>query len=292
MGPTPHSPTLAMAFAVLAYLAAFGLGIYVSVMMLLNTVSSNAGSSPADELVLHGFLTGLGLLFGYYATASLGRGWTVEWRRGRRPKASGSGLLSAGAALGALLLGYWAIGPFVPERYTRVGEADGSLALAALNAFIGAAVAEEFIVLALPVVLLRAIAPSTLQGRTLIFVLGVLVCLRMAYHLYYGWAALTLLPWAVVVSAVYLRWGQVWPLVIEHTIYNTSLAEIRADLISRDTTLALLALGAATCMAVGIALRTHQLRSNPHDADATTELSTTATAATTAFCDHDGRQHR
>ena len=126
----------------------------------------------------------------------------------------------------------------------------------------------------------------------MILVLGMLVCLRMAYHLYYGWAALTLLPWALVVSVVYLRWGGVWPLVIEHTIYNTSLAAIRADLISRDTTLALLALGAGACMAIGIALRTHRLRSNPHDAGATTELSTTATAATTAFSDHDGRQHR
>ncbi|MEK4243660.1 CPBP family glutamic-type intramembrane protease [Janibacter sp. FSL W8-0316] len=292
MRPTPRSPTLAVAFAVLAYLGAFGLGVYVSVTALFNTVSSNAGSSPADELVLHGFLTGLGLLFGYYATASLGHGWTVEWLRGRRPNASGSGLLTAGAALGALLLGYWAIGPFVPETYTRVSEADGNLALAALDAFIGAAVAEEFIVLALPVVLLRAIAPNTLRGAPLLLVLGLLVCLRMAYHLYYGWAALTLLPWALVVSVVYLRWGQIWPLVIEHTIYNTSLAAIRADLISRDIALALLALGAGACMAVGLALRTHQLRISPHDAGATTELSTAATAATTAFSDHDGRQHR
>lgn len=257
MRPTPQSSIQATALAALAYLATFGLGIYISVVMLVKDVTSNANSSPVDELIFHVFLTGLGLLLGYSATQTLGRTWVLEWVRGRRPRTPGSGILSAGAALSALLLGYWTIGPFLSNSYTRVSEADGALAIAAVDAFVGAGVAEEFIVLALPVVLLRGIAPSMLQGRHFALILGVLVCLRMAYHLYYGWFALTLLPWALVVSLVYLRWGQVWPLVIEHTVYNTALATIRAELLSREAALTLLSVVAGSCLITGSLLMSH-----------------------------------
>lgn len=257
MRPTPRSSIQATALAALAYLATFGLGIYISVVMLVKDVTSNANSSPVDELIFHVFLTGLGLLLGYSATQTLGKTWVLEWALGRRPRTPGSGLLSAGAALSALLLGYWTIGPFLSNTYTRVSEADGALAIAAVDAFVGAGVAEEFIVLALPVVLLRGIAPSMLRGRHFALILGALVCLRMAYHLYYGWFALTLLPCALVVSLVYLRWGQVWPLVIEHTLYNTALATIRAELLSREAALTLLSVVAGSCLITGSLLMSH-----------------------------------
>lgn len=198
--PTLPVTTLSATFVALAYLASFGPGVYVSIVVLLNDVASDAASSPVDELISRVFLVGVGLILGYGATQCLGRSWTREWLRGRRSSTPGSGILSAGAALGALMLGYWAIGPFVSPTYTHSREADGSMAIATVKAFIGAGVAEEFIVLALPVVLLRAAAPNALRGRWLALTLGVLVSLRMAFHLYYGWWALTLLPWAVVAS--------------------------------------------------------------------------------------------
>lgn len=82
----------------------------------------------------------------------------------------------------------------------------------------------------------------------------------MAYHLYYGWFALTLLPWALVVSLVYLSWGQVWPLVIEHTVYNTALAAIRAELLGREAALTLLAAVAGSCLIAGSLLMSHHRR--------------------------------
>lgn len=266
--PTLPVTTLSATFVALAYLASFGPGVYVSIVVLLNDVASDAASSPVDELISRVFLVGVGLILGYGATQCLGRSWTREWLRGRRSSTPGSGILSAGAALGALMLGYWAIGPFVSPTYTHSREADGSMAIATVKAFIGAGVAEEFIVLALPVVLLRAAAPNALRGRWLALTLGVLVSLRMAFHLYYGWWALTLLPWAVVASAAYLRWGRVWPLVFQHTAYNMALAAIRADLVDREATLATLSLTAGFCVILGWLLisrhRTSRLRFMQH----------------------------
>lgn len=79
--PTLPVTTLAATFVALAYLASFGPGVYVSIVVLLNDVASDAASSPVDELISRVFLVGVGLILGYGATQCLGRSWTRSVER-------------------------------------------------------------------------------------------------------------------------------------------------------------------------------------------------------------------
>jgi hypothetical protein len=85
-----------------------------------------------------------------------------------------------------------------------------------------AGVGEELLVLALPYLVLTRIRfrdrpiPSTA-------VMALLVALRMSYHVYYGWSALSLLPWAITSVAVFARYQRVWPLILTHTVYDLVL---------------------------------------------------------------------
>lgn len=154
------------------------------------------------------------------------------------------------ATIGALLGGYFA-GRLagVPPSQAAL-EHDGPLGYQLVRG-VTAAVGEEFIVLALPVVLVRYTTPHLLTRRAgVVAVVIGLVILRMAYHLYYEQSALMLVPWAVVTALLYLRIGRVWPLIIAHAAYNTLLAFNDHDLLAHPATLTILGV-----VAVGALLR-------------------------------------
>jgi membrane protease YdiL (CAAX protease family) len=50
---------------------------------------------------------------------------------------------------------------------------------------------------------------------------GVLVALRLSYHLYYGVGVLTLLPWAVLSVIMYRRRRRLLPFIVAHVLWDT-----------------------------------------------------------------------
>lgn len=93
-----------------------------------------------------------------------------------------------------------------------------------------AGVGEELLVLALPVVLLRRYFGHLSGAGPVVLFVG-LVAMRMSYHLYYEAWAFAHLPWAIVITALYLKFGVVWPLILAHAGFNTVQALGRYGLI-------------------------------------------------------------
>jgi membrane protease YdiL (CAAX protease family) len=60
----------------------------------------------------------------------------------------------------------------------------------------------------------------------------VAVCLRIPYHLYYGWAAFGVITFTLVNIWVYRRWRLLWPIVLAHATYDALqfLGELDAQL--------------------------------------------------------------
>lgn len=107
--------------------------------------------------------------------------------------------------------------PGIPEGrdypWSRVDSPEAG-ALSVYDSAIGGAV-EEFIVLAVPVVALRA------TGARWRIILPVAVLLRFAFHVYYGPTAYTgILVWAFATACLYLACGRIWPLFFAHATNN------------------------------------------------------------------------
>lgn len=252
---SPQAPprllaSLAVVFALLAYLVPFGVATWVSVVGLLNETTATGDPDYLEVLLGQMSLVAFGFVFAWGTVKLLGRPWRFEWAVGRTPAVRGSGLLTAGLALLALMGGYGVLAPFLSPGSSDTEETPLWFALP--RAFVYAGLAEELIVLALPIVALRALAPSLLSGRWLVLTIPVLVTLRMPYHLYHGEWMLTLLPWAVVTVLVYMRWGRVWPLILQHTFYNTMLALADADYFGQVTLNGTLVAAGLGCTAGGL----------------------------------------
>lgn len=97
---------------------------------------------------------------------------------------------------------------------------DGVAVMRVLDSMIGGA-SEELIVLALPIVALRA---ARLPWRVIV---PVATLLRVAFHVYYGPIALPgLAVWALIMVALYAWCGRVWPLFFAHATNNGVVALI------------------------------------------------------------------
>lgn len=249
---SPRTPPLwvrliAAVMGALAIAFAFGPGIATSVWLLFSEPGASASSDPVGSLITGLWFLSAGLVFAYGATRALAGGdATREWLRGRPDPQPGSGLLSAGGALLALLLGYLLFVALSPELRTQ--SANGPLWFELTWRVLVAGLGEELLVLALPVVLLRHSAPRWL-ARHGALVIVLLVALRMSYHVHYGVWALSLVPWAAAVAWLYLRFGRVWPLILQHAGYDIVLALRDAGTISQATQNALFV--AATVLLVG-----------------------------------------
>ncbi len=75
-----------------------------------------------------------------------------------------------------------------------------------------AAVTEEVVVVALPVMLLRA---AGVRIGPLVVV--ILLAARLSYHLYYGWGSLGVLLWGGLFLWIYIQRGTLWPLLTSHS---------------------------------------------------------------------------
>jgi membrane protease YdiL (CAAX protease family) len=76
----------------------------------------------------------------------------------------------------------------------------------------------------------------------------VAICLRIPFHLYYGWASLAVICFTVVNVWVYRRWRLLWPIVLAHAAYDA--VEFAGSLVPNLAGLALLGLGLATFVMV------------------------------------------
>lgn len=102
---------------------------------------------------------------------------------------------------------------------------------------IKAALGEEIIVVAIPIMILRYFEPpaQTRAVRRLSWVTGVvvgLVAMRVAYHLYQGTVVVWLVPWAVWTAWAFWRWrhpGLLVGLIAAHFVNNASAALPDAD---------------------------------------------------------------
>lgn len=121
------------------------------------------------------------------------------WAPQRLPWATTLG--AVGGVLVALALGDGVIGPLL-ESARLVNHLDSDPGIwPQVAAAVRAGVGEEIIVLAVPATVLRFYRVRTVPAVI------ILVLLRLAYHVYYGWTGIWwLVPWAVVAAVVYWRW--------------------------------------------------------------------------------------
>jgi membrane protease YdiL (CAAX protease family) len=76
---------------------------------------------------------------------------------------------------------------------------------------------EEMLVTGLTV---NALESAGVVGRRSWLIYVVAVCLRIPFHLYYGWASLGVIIFTVVNIWVYRRWRLLWPIVLAHATYD------------------------------------------------------------------------
>jgi membrane protease YdiL (CAAX protease family) len=76
---------------------------------------------------------------------------------------------------------------------------------------------EEMLVTGLTV---NALESAGFVGKRAWVIYVVAICLRIPYHLYYGWASLGVIIFTVVNIWVYRRWRLLWPIVLAHVTYD------------------------------------------------------------------------
>jgi len=76
---------------------------------------------------------------------------------------------------------------------------------------------EEMLVTGLTV---NALEAAGVVGKRSWLIYVVAICLRIPFHLYYGWASLGVIIFTVVNIWVYRRWRLLWPIVLAHATYD------------------------------------------------------------------------
>ncbi|OBC06981.1 MULTISPECIES: hypothetical protein [Gordonia] len=198
---------------VVAYLLAFGLGIFASVAALRGadlSIPSSADGGPVSydwtyvtvEICLT--MIAVGLVVG---AAELTAGGGFRWPGGdiaHRTSPVGPVVIVATIAVYALALvsaqliqqAMLAHGAGLPAPETRAGTPVSAAMILAAHAGIG----EEMIVVA---GLAMAVGLFT---RRAVIALPILIAARLAYHVYYGWAVAALVLWAAVSAYIIWRW--------------------------------------------------------------------------------------
>lgn len=198
---------------VLAYLLAFGLGIFASVAALRGadlSIRSSADGGPVSYdwtyVTVECALTVIALML-VVGAAELAAGGGFRWPGGdtaHRTSPVGPVVIVATIAVYALALvsaqliqqAMLAHGAGLPAPETRAGTPVSAAMILAVHAGIG----EEMIVVA---GLAMAIGLFT---RRAVIALPILIGARLAYHVYYGWAVAALVLWAAVSAYIIWRW--------------------------------------------------------------------------------------
>lgn len=197
------------AFTVMAI--CFGLPIHASVWAMMNGFPTGSGTfSDASfmRLIGHELFTAFVALF--YLRA---RGWDVASLR-PLPTAAGVGmgvvLYGTVWVLGAMLVSPFESGGVEQPIERMVQEARLSLPMIALTAVVNGTFEEVF---------LLGFLMRGLRGYGLSVALGLMLLVRVLYHLYQGpIGALWVLVFGLVVGLYYVSSGKLWPAVCAHIL--------------------------------------------------------------------------
>ena len=226
--------------AVLAIGSTYGFLAVYSFDLLLHGYphGSSPVSSDASQFVIGVVWLSFGLFLAWLACVTLSprgqMGLARTWLGGFKLPRPGRGLLVFSAALAADGLGYWLYVAVDAWRHLPSPEADPvahSLVYDAAYGVVWGGIGEELLVLALPVVVARALWPSASRMWVGLGMFA-LVALRLSYHAYQGYGAWSHLPWAVAAIALYLWSGRVWPQIIAHGVYDVAVSLLDHEVIS------------------------------------------------------------
>lgn len=204
------TPRSAIVVAAAAWVVFFGYGTVVAIKYLLAPWRPRQYLSfaPVGADLLKDYVPQVAaavLLFAFV------RRWSGTSRRGAGLAWPVPGPRPARQVVGWTLCGFFALGLFSAWATWMQGSGAGPWTrnagmppepwqvLDGLAGAVRAAVTEEIVVVAVPVLLLRA------AGRRIgPLVIVVLLAARLSYHLYYGWGALGVLVWAALFLWLYL----------------------------------------------------------------------------------------
>ncbi|WP_336794282.1 hypothetical protein [Gordonia malaquae] len=202
----------ALTVALMAYGAAYGLSIQTSI----DSWSTVPGGRIEASSDLGGEVTWfLVTLVACVAAVAMVRGRMLRWPWSQERTPWSLTLAVAGMAMSLTMLGI-VIKHMLGNNtgMTGGGITPVEIALTVVRAGVG----EEILVLAVPVFLMKSI------GVRFAVALPILVVLRVAYHLYYQWETVFLVPWAIGLAVIYWRWptGRVLlGLIGAHILYDT-----------------------------------------------------------------------
>lgn len=91
------------------------------------------------------------------------------------------------------------------------------LVLVGLVVALSAGFGEEMLITGL---VTNALEKAGMTGNRAWVIYLVAICLRIPFHLYYGWASLGVIIFTVVNIYVYRRWRLLWPIVLAHATYD------------------------------------------------------------------------
>jgi hypothetical protein len=211
---------------VLAYVVGFGLSVIDAVVVLAQPSAGGSDLSQHQSTALAGylFLLLLALLaaaVGMRTTAreplrlrpaDLGlRGTATTRRRAPAVAVLYIGLLAGAIGFTTHLLDWCGVRGSGAGSGIRAGS--GVLCVEAVHAAI-AGLVEEPVLLALPIALgRRARWPWQVT-------LVVMIAMRIAFHLYYGWDCLFVVPWMIGALVLYRWCPLLWPFVVGHGLFD------------------------------------------------------------------------
>ena len=106
----------------------------------------------------------------------------------------------------------------VTNQNTGAPSQGNSLWLVPVGVFVSAAAGfgEEMLITGMVVTVLEQAG----FGKRAWVIYLVAICLRIPFHLYYGWAAVGVICFTVINIWVYRRWRLLWPIVLAHATYD------------------------------------------------------------------------
>lgn len=206
----------------MAFLCGYGVYVVLALSLLLHPASDSDAVDPGTQIALEFWQLVLAFAVGLAVASRLGPSGVKDWLIGAREARAGRAALGAAWLLVALGCG-WVIVAVFGLTTSNAGLRDGWPRYDLLAAAVMAGIGEELLVLALPYLVLSRIRMRDGRPIPSLAATSVLIALRMSYHLYYGWAALSLLPWAITSVVVYAGLQRVWPLIVTHAAYDAVL---------------------------------------------------------------------
>lgn len=209
---------LAWTLIVLTYFVGWGLSTQSAITTLMNqgeyerrtiTLDDYLFSTASDAVVLLLAITGI-MLFGMDRNR-LRVPWRTSWRTffvySLIPVGASACASAAAAALG--LDHYDYPEPYYPHDWLHLVDTVSSAM---------AGPTEELALLALPVIALRRV------GHSWTTVCVTAACLRVPFHMYYGWTTIIFAAWAIAAVFLYRRTGAIAAIILAHAAHNAFIS--------------------------------------------------------------------